>query len=187
MATIEERAIKNAELNKFTGKKRDAAIGSYMLGATVERNFAIGAGINVKFLADMPSEYTAQNINSLRDTARAASAPRYVDGGILIPALGIILDLNNLSVEEQNWPTAMKMAQDAGKRLPTREEWHYMCYFKDEINALIREHGGTELNSYYWSSTECSTFSAWLVHFSSGGIYYGGKCNGGVVRAVAAF
>ena len=43
-------------------------------------------------------------------------------------------------------------------------------------------------NSYYWSSTENSTYNAWYVGFNSGGVYYNTKCiTGIVVRPVAVF
>lgn len=42
MKTIKERAKQNADNNCFKGKKRDASIGSYMLGATEQKEIMIG-------------------------------------------------------------------------------------------------------------------------------------------------
>lgn len=122
----------------------------------------------------------------LQRTAIEASRPRYLNGGVFVPALGIILDLNPLS-ESAKWDEAMNIAKANGKRLPTIDEWHYIYYHRDDINAIIKEHGGTELNSYHWSSTELSATHSWFVSFSNGHFNYFSKYHSLVVRAVAAF
>lgn len=119
-------------------------------------------------------------------TALEANKPFYTHGGIFIPALGIVLDINPLS-ESADWHEAMDMAKDAGKRLPTVDELRYVYCYKDAINEIIEERGGTPLYSNHWSSTEYNTGNAWYVNFSSGyttGTY---KNYNYVVRAVAAF
>ena len=101
--------------------------------------------------------------------------------------------LNDLNDGERlNWHDAMKMAEDDGLRLPNKEELMLMFVFKDEINALLKEAGGTMLNEdyAYWSVVEYYSTYAWCLYFSSCNInicnYY--KYNTyTVARGVAAF
>ena len=70
----------------------------------------------------------------------------------------------------------------------TKKQAHIVCAFLDEINGKLREIGGDELASSYWSSTESNDGGAWYVYFSSGYIsYYAYKCYSRSVRPVAAF
>ena len=69
----------------------------------------------------------------------------------------------------------------------TRKQALIACAFLDEINGKLREIGGEELASRYWSSTEYSATNAWNVVFSSGTIYGNSKYNTLAVRPVAAF
>lgn len=79
----------------------------------------------------------------------------------------------------------MALAKQAGKRLPTIDELRYIYCYRDAINAIIKEHGGTPLASYHWSSTESNTDYAWSVNFTSGNTYNGYKYVNYVVLAVA--
>ncbi len=125
-------------------------------------------------------------LRKMHQSAIAANKPIFANGGVFIPALGIILDINPLS-ESAEWDDAIQMAKDAGKRLPTIDELRYIYCYKDAINAIIEEHGGTPLASYHWSCTESSASYAWVVLFSSGSTGARGKYISFVVRAVAAF
>ena len=89
--------------------------------------------------------------------------------------------------KEFKWDEAMKKLKAYGKRTFDKHEMYLIAAFKDEINAALREIGGDELDTYYWSSTEYSSASAWYVNFSSGYIYGDLKYNTLVVRPVAAF
>lgn len=126
------------------------------------------------------------NYKELKQQAIDASKPRYDEksGGIFIPALGIIFDIDPLS-EAADWYDAMEKAKDAGKRLPTIDDLRYIDFYKKEINAIIQEHGGTPLSSCHWSSTEGNTDVAWFVGFSSGITISDNKEGYNVVRAVA--
>ena len=101
--------------------------------------------------------------------------------------------LNDLNDGERlNWYDAMKMAEDDGLRLPNKEELMLMFVFKDEINTLLKEAGGTILNEdyAYWSVVELYSTNAWYLYFNSGCIiyYYFSKYSpGNVARGVAAF
>lgn len=120
---------------------------------------------------------------SLQRAAIEASKPRYVEGGVFVPALGVIIDLHPLS-ESAKWNEAMNIANEYGKRIPTIYEWHYIYFHRDAINKIIKEHGGTEIASGHWSSTEYCASGSWVVGFSSG--YFGTsyKCHSTAVRAV---
>lgn len=110
--------------------------------------------------------------------------PFYVEGrGVFVPIINKVVAMkDSFDGEPVEWKDAVK----AGA--PTRDEWYIILYFKDEINRLIVENGGDPIASYYWSSSEYSATSAWIVGFSSGTVYlYTGKYCTHYVRAVAAF
>lgn len=86
------------------------------------------------------------------------------------------------------WDEAMKKLKAYGKRTFDKHEMYLIAAFKDEINSALREIGGAELDTFYWSSTEYTSLYAWRVNFSPGGIYpTNGKYNPDAVRPVAAF
>jgi len=75
-----------------------------------------------------------------------------------------------------------------GWYLPSKEELNLMYQNKATINATALAHGGSALaNSFYWSSTESSTFNAWKQDFYNGSQSYSNKPNANMVRAVRAF
>lgn len=105
--------------------------------------------------------------------------------------IDIFIEAHDLDEDgkEFKWDEAMKKLKAYGKRTFDKHEMYLIAAFKDEINAALREIGGAELDTYYWSSTEYNSGYAWDVYFSSGYIYgytynkYGTL----VVRPVAAF
>ncbi|MCP4627628.1 MAG: DUF1566 domain-containing protein [bacterium] len=63
-------------------------------------------------------------------------------------------------------------------RMPNVRELHSLNDFSNFSPALPTGHPFTGVqSSYYWSSTThaYTTVSAWYVHMSYGGVYYGGK------------
>lgn len=142
---------------------------------------AIGAAL--EFLSNKKNNKNMKEYKSLQQAAIEASKPRYVEGGVFVPALGIVIDLHPLS-ESAEWYEAMTIANEHGKRLPTIDEWHYIYYHRYEINKIIKDHGGTEIASYHWSSTEYSASYSWGVNFSNGYFGYYTKYYSYVVRAV---
>ncbi len=76
-----------------------------------------------------------------------------------------------------------------------RMYWHArqgVNYDDDKIGAIFQKAIDAGIlndfsNSWYWSSSELSQFGSWYVYFSVGNFSYSGKCNSGMVRAVAAF
>ena len=60
---------------------------------------------------------------------------------------------------------------------------------KAAIDAAMIKIGGTAIttDSYLWTSTQYTSYDAWLLHWRNGGVDYSGKTYGGSVRAVCAF
>lgn len=108
--------------------------------------------------------------------------PRYVEGkGIYVPVVGKYLAMqDSFNGAEVNWYNAVK------EGAPSRDEWYIILFFKDEINRLLRENGGEELEKWYWTSTELSEGTAWGVGASGGGVVGSYKYGQGSVRAWAA-
>jgi len=72
--------------------------------------------------------------------------------------------------------------------LPSKEELNLMYQNKATINATALAHGGSAFaNSFYWSSTESSTFNAWKQDLYNGSQSYSSKSIAFGVRAVRAF
>lgn len=120
------------------------------------------------------------------DTAK----PYYIEGkGIFIPIINKVLDLEDMNDgDEMEWNDAIEAAKNNGKELPTIDDWHIIWFFRKEIQSLLEEHGKPLQEDYYWSSTEYSASTAWLVNFGSGNFYDSfNKYYSIVVRAVAAF
>ena len=55
--------------------------------------------------------------------------------------------------------------------------------------AAMSKIGGTAIttDNYLWTSTQYTSYDAWLLHWRNGGVDYSGKTYGGSVRAVCAF
>ncbi len=108
--------------------------------------------------------------------------PRYVEGrGIYVPVVGKYLAMqDSFNGAEVNWDNAVK------EGAPSRDEWYIILFFKDEINRLLRENGGEELDKWYWTSTEYSEPFAWNVGASDGNVTHNNKNSQTSVRAWAA-
>lgn len=69
---------------------------------------------------------------------------------------------------EMTWEKGMQAAADAGGKMFDMHEAHYLLYWKDEINRILKEHDGDILQGLIWTSLEYSAAVAWVVNFSSG-------------------
>lgn len=59
--------------------------------------------------------------------------------------------------EQMNWHDAVKIG------IPTKEEWMAIAENLDAVNeALVRAGGAPLKKDWYWSSSEYSSYSAWL-------------------------
>lgn len=95
-----------------------------------------------------------------------------------------------LSYDERSlpWRDGKKWCEKNGGSLPSLAQLAILYEFFEEINASLRDQGGTELSrTFYWSSSEYYSTYAWLVHFGSGNMGDIGKFFAYRVRAVAAF
>ena len=72
--------------------------------------------------------------------------------------------------------------------LPAFGEWYQAYYNKSAVNTAMSKIGGTAMNTsyYYWSSTQYSSYRAWKLDWSGGGVYSYGKDGSYYVRAFCA-
>lgn len=55
-----------------------------------------------------------------------------------------------------------------GEYIPTLAELYLICLNRKAINAAMRFVGGQELAGWYWSSTEYSATTAWVLYLNDG-------------------
>ena len=96
----------------------------------------------------------------------------------------IVLALRDMP-EQMNWHDAVKIG------IPTKEEWMAIAENLDAVNkALVRAGGEPLKKSWYWSSSEYSSYDAWQSYLNySYGLYNHIKYSnyGHYVRPVLAF
>lgn len=91
------------------------------------------------------------------------------------------------SEERINFNEAQQFCQAEGGRCPTIDELTGIFLNKDKINASLEAAGLPKLKeSYYWSSTESSSYSAWILWMDDGYRGYGNKYGSKYVRPVLA-
>ncbi len=91
------------------------------------------------------------------------------------------------SEERLNFDAAQQFCQSNGGRFPTIDELTGIYLNKDKINAALSAANLPELKeSWYWSSTEYSSYGAWGLYMGNGYRNYNGKNNYGYVRPVLA-
>lgn len=74
-----------------------------------------------------------------------------------------------------------------GQYIPSLAQLHLILLNIKEVNAALEAVGGTPLRKeWYWSSTESSAYSSWLVNFGSGGSNGYNLYNTTVVRPAVA-
>ncbi len=101
--------------------------------------------------------------------------------------IGKSIRIGNFEVAQNDFPNQMDWfdAQKAcaslgpGWRLPTQDELKILYQNKDKIGGFAR--------SYYWSSTEADSSSAWEHNFNDGLQNFSSKGNPTYVRAIRAF
>lgn len=108
--------------------------------------------------------------------------PRYIEGkGIYVPIIDIVLNMKD-EPKEMTWDEAKDLSL-------SKQQWFIILYFRDEINALLKEHGGQELEGWYWTSTQYSQNYAWNVYSGSPYCYtnFNTKYYSFSVRAFSAY
>ena len=86
--------------------------------------------------------------------------------------------------QQMSWYDAVKIG------IPTKNEWMAIAENLDAVNeALVRAGGEPLKKSWYWSSSEYSSYSAWQSGlYNSYGLYnVGNKNDSNYVRPVLAF
>lgn len=96
----------------------------------------------------------------------------------------IFVPLSNYKEDEKNnfsWNEAIKIDFSyfnvEGMILPTIQMLSLIFLNKKYINSKIKELGGDILEGYFWSSTEFSSYLAWLLGMSDGSRYAHYKYN----------
>lgn len=80
------------------------------------------------------------------------------------------------SKERLNFDEAQQFCQAEGGRCPTIDELTGIFLNKNKINAALKAANLPELKeSWYWSSTEYGSYSAWLLRMSDGYRGWGSK------------
>ncbi len=74
-----------------------------------------------------------------------------------------------------------------GEWIPSMGEIGIIMMNLTAVNKALKLAGGEPLKVWYWSSTELSQYSAWVVYFSDGYTSNNYKYSSNAVRAVAAF
>lgn len=115
-------------------------------------------------------------------------APRWCEeqNGVFVPLIGKVLEAKNLAPEPMTWYDFMDLAKKQGKQVATKEELLQMYLQRDEINAILQEHGGDQLEGWFGSSSESFRVNEWIVDFGSGYCGTTSKTYSGLARAVAA-
>lgn len=95
-----------------------------------------------------------------------------------------------MPVESEEWinfDEAQQFRQAEGGRCPTIDELTGIFLNKDKINAALKAANLPELKeSCYWSSTEYSSYGAWILSMDNGYRYGDGKDDYYYVRPVLA-
>lgn len=73
--------------------------------------------------------------------------------------------------------------------LPSLYELGTIIAYRDELNEVLEMLDADQFDEddWGWSSSELSSWGAWVVNFGNGNFYYYSKCSSDVVRAVSAF
>ena len=141
--------------------------------AAIEKSFEFGVDTGLQLSSGI----------SLADI-KPEMHPRYIEGkGIYVPIIDIILDMKDYDGgKEMTWDKAKDLSL-------SKQQWFIILYFRDEINALLKEHGGQELEGWYWTSTQSSQNYAWSVLTLSSYCYTSNdyKSNYFTVRAFSAY
>lgn len=104
--------------------------------------------------------------------------------GVVIPLIGKVLHAKCLG--DADWEGAKQLAKNASGELFSKKEGYILAYYKDEINEILKAHGGDKLEGWNWCSSGYSALYAWSVYFSTGFVSTNLKYVTNSVRAVSA-
>ena len=83
-----------------------------------------------------------------------------------------IHDMRDGDKEDFTWEEAMKLAESKGQELPSKKQWMIIDVLRDDIDKIIKENNGDELNRWYWSKSvaQFSSGSSWLYYGNGGSV-----------------
>ena len=94
---------------------------------------------------------------------------------------------DNTSALLKEHSPAAKYCAERGKYLPSAGEMKLINKYRELVDAALVMAGGKPFqSSWYWTSTQYSSYYSWLLNWSDGSVYYGTKNNRYRVRAFAA-
>ena len=140
--------------------------------------------------ADETDEQPSQPAPSGETTPIVSIAEQNGEKGVrlCVGDVDIFIEAHSLDGgKEFEWKKAMERLKEVGKQTFDKHQVYFLAAYKDEINKLLKEIGGDELEGYYWSSTEYYSYRAWNADFSDGSITSNLKHNSLAVRPCAAF
>ena len=115
--------------------------------------------------------------------SNSALRPTFIEGqGVFVPVINKVIAMKD-EYDGRYVPWSKAKGLTA-----TRDEWYIILYWKDEINQLLKEHGGEPLRGWYWTDTEHQYYStdAWYVSLVRGNVNRSTKTNENQVRHVSA-
>lgn len=102
--------------------------------------------------------------------------------GVYIPLIDKVLLKNNIPA--MSYDGYMKYAESNGVQIATKDELLHMYLQKDEINKILKKHGGDMLDTWFGSSSESVSGIKFVVHLGSGYCYTTDRIYCYVSRAV---
>lgn len=120
----------------------------------------------------------------MNDKLKELIQPYWVEEqqGVYIPLIDKVLLKDN--VPAMSYAKFMEYAKTRGVQIATKEELLQMYSQKDDINKILKEHGGDILDNWFGSSSEHLSLYEWFVNFGSGNWSYSSKHYSYVSRAV---
>lgn len=120
----------------------------------------------------------------MNDKLKEQIQPYWVEEqqGVYIPLIDKVLLKNNIPA--MSYDGYMKYAESNGVQIATKDELLHMYLQKDEINKILKKHGGDMLDTWFGSSSKYGLYFEWFVHFGSGYCCYTGNHYSYVSRAV---
>lgn len=92
-------------------------------------------------------------------------------------------------IKEVDWWDGKRKCEEQFAQMPNLRQLEAIHKNKEVLNKAFIAAGGEALDdeAYYWSSTEDSLYSAWVLDMSDGRRYSGSKYDYNYVRPVLAF
>lgn len=120
----------------------------------------------------------------MNDKLKELIQPYWVEEqqGVYIPLIDKVLLKNNIPA--MSYDGYMKYAESNGVQIATKDELLHMYLQKDEINKILKKHGGDMLDTWFGSSSESVSGIKFVVHLGSGYCYTTDRIYCYVSRAV---